>query len=82
MTTRLDILGTDKRCMWYMELHYGSSFKTRTQENLECMNCRGYDFDCGMYAPFVKQDYSAVDKWLRNQLDKKRAKTLDSEVRR
>ena len=77
MTNKLDILGADKRCMWYMELHYGSSFKGRTRENLACFECRGYDTSCGMYQAYVKPDYTPIDNWIKENLIKKRNKTLE-----
>jgi hypothetical protein len=80
MTSKLDILGSDKRCLWYMDLHYGASHKTRNNYKI-CRECKGYDTKCHLYTPFVQVDFTAVDNWVRQNIEKKRAKTLDNKVR-
>ena len=79
MTSKLDILGSDRRCLWYMELHYGASHKARSNYQA-CKECNGYDTECHLYAPFVKPDYSVVDNWIKNRLEVKRAKTLGERI--
>jgi hypothetical protein len=83
MTNKLDILGQDElRCLWYMELHYGSSFKDRDVNSFPCPKCKGYDFKCSLYQPNQHgYTFKAIEEGLHKRLQSKKV-GLENEVHR